>query len=377
MRVIRLLLKGLLLVVPLAILLVQVNYRVDGSAILRGDKYELEIAEAWLNGQAVGKFNNSINERSIMRLYVDNLEQPLGTLVLGSSRAMQITAEIAGEQVSFFNAGMTGADHRDIMSTFYLFDRAEKLPGNLVIAVDPWLFFDSEAVLNFRSDENLYKEFLSTCLGYDVEFVPEDNSLRQEALTSPAYFQENVLYYFSDHSDQERPEILPNKLLDYDYDIRTADGTQWYEQSIRTATQEQVDVAALTLANVDYAQLYGYTQVSDELAQQFEDFVAYAQSRGVKVTFVLTPFHPTYWELKVSVDENYTGVAAAEQMLRDMAARQGIDVYGSYDPAAAGCANADFYDGLHIRRESIYKYFPGVGQPLPVAEETAQPQTAE
>ena len=54
MRVLRLLLKGLLLAVPLALLLVRVNYAVDGSAILRGDKYELEIATAWLDGKAVG-----------------------------------------------------------------------------------------------------------------------------------------------------------------------------------------------------------------------------------------------------------------------------------------------------------------------------------
>lgn len=379
MRVLRLLLKGLLLVVPLALLLIRVNYAVDGSAILRGDKYELEIATAWLDGKAVGNFDNTINERSVMRLYVDNLESGLGTLVLGSSRAMQITAAIAGEDGSFFNAGMTGADRKDILSTFYPFDRTDKLPENLVISADPWLLFDSNATLNFRSDDNLYREFLRERLGYDVEYVPEDDSVRREALTSFAYFQENILYHFTDHSADARPEILPDQLLDYEYDIRNSDGTQLYAAPFRNRTQEEIDVDALVLTGVDYAQLYGFTEVSAELAQRFEDFIAYAENRGVEVTLILTPFHPIYWD-KLAADPNYCGVIPAEQTLRDIAARTGADVYGSYNPTAANCTNVDFYDGLHIRRESVGNYFPGVGrelpQPEPAPEESVPEETA-
>lgn len=381
MRVLRLVLKLLLLAVPLALLLIQVNYAVDGSAILRGDKYELEIATAWLEGKAVGNFDNTINERSVMRLYVENLQQELGTLVLGSSRAMQVTAEIAGEEGGFFNSGMTGADRKDVLSTFYLFDRADKLPENLIIAADPWLFFDSDAALNYRSDDNLYREFLSRRLGYEVEFVAEDDSVRQKALVSFAYFQENLIYHFTDHSADARPVILPDQLLDYEYDIRNADGTQWYMESFRNTPQADVDVSALVLTGVDYAQLYGYTQVDARLAQEFEDFLAYAESRGVQVTLLLTPFHPIYWD-KLRTDPDYTGVMEAEKALRAMAQRCGVEVYGSYDPAAANCTNEDFYDGLHIRRESIANYFAGVGLPapqpeeIPAEEETAGEETA-
>lgn len=376
MRVLRLLLKGLLLVVPLALLLVRVNYAVDGSAILRGDKYELEIATAWLNGKAVGNFDNTINERSVMRLYVENLESGLGTLVLGSSRAMQITAAIAGEEGSFFNAGMTGADRKDILSTFYLFDRADKLPQNLVVSADPWLLFDSDATLNFRSDDNLYREFLRERLGYDVEYVPEDDSVRREALVSIAYFQENILYHFTDHSSDARPSILPDQLLDYDFDIRNSDGTQLYAATFRNRPQEEADVDALVLTGVDYSQLYGFTEVSEELAGQLEDFVAYAENRGVEVTLILTPFHPIYWD-KLAADPNYCAVIPAEQTLREIAARTGADVYGSYNPTTANCTNEDFYDGLHIRRESIAHYFPGVGRELPQPEVEPEDTAAE
>lgn len=365
MRVVRLLLKGLLVVIPLAALLVYVNYAVDGGAILRGDKYELEIATAWLNGKAVGNFDNTINERSVMRLYVDNLKEPLDTLVLGSSRAMQITAAVAGCEGPLFNAGMTGADRKDILATFYLFDRAGKLPQHLIVCADPWLLFDSDEALNFRSDDALYCEFLHRCLGYEeVAYPEEDDSLRREALTSPAYFQENIHYWLADHSADARPVVLEDRLRDYDYDIRSADGTQWYTAELRERTPEDVEFQALTLANVDYAQLYGFTAVSRPLAGQLEDFLAYAGRRGVEVTLVMTPFHPTYWQM-LTTNPDYSGVAAAEQALREMAGRLGIPVYGSYDPAVCGCEGADFYDGLHIRRESIGRYFPGLGTPIP------------
>lgn len=376
MRVLRLLLKGLLLVVPLALLLVQVNYAVDGSAILRGDKYELEIATAWLEGKAVGNFDNTINERSVMRLYVENLDAGLGTLVLGSSRAMQITAAIAGEEGAFFNSGMTGADRKDVFSTFYLFDRADKLPRNLIIAADPWLLFDSDATLNFRSDDNLYREFLRERLGYEVEYVEEDDSVRREALVSFAYFQENIVYHFTDHSSDVMPDILPDQLLDYDYDIRTSDGTQYYSAEFRNREQGDIDIDALALTGVDFPLLYGFTEVSAELARQFEDFLAYAESRGVQVTLVFTPFHPTYWD-KLVADANYSAVSAAEQTFRDIAARTGADVYGAYNPAEANCTNEDFYDGLHIRRESIGNYFPGMGKELPPPESPAEETPTE
>ncbi len=374
MRLIKLLLKGLLVTVPLALLLITVNYRVDGSAVLRGDKFELEVAQAWLSDKAVGNFTNAINERSVMRLYVENLNQPLDTLVLGSSRAMQITAASTGAEGYFFNAGMTGADRKDILSTFYLFDRADKLPENLVIAVDPWIFFDSEEALNFRSDDNLYREFLSQRLGMETEYTPEDQSVRRKALTSPAYFQENIQYFYSDHSEEERPTILANRMDDLDEDIRLADGTQWYSASVRNASQDQVDHNALEVANVDYAQLYGFTDVDEELLRQFQAFISYAVNRGVNVTLVLTPFHPIYWDM-LSVNPDYSGVQQAEQAMRNLAAQQGVLLVGSYNPTDANVSNEDFYDGLHIRRESICKYYDDgkkVEAPEPVQQEITQ-----
>ena len=101
-------------------------------------------------------------------------------------------------------------------------------------------------------------------------------------------------------------------------------------------------------------------------------------SRGVQVTLVLTPFHPIYWQ-KLTTDPDYAGVQQAEQTVRALAARCGVEVYGSYDPAKAGCGNLDFYDGLHIRRESIANYFPGIGQPQPSyvqAQEAAEEDAA-
>lgn len=376
MRLLRLLLKGLLVGLPLGILLLYVNYNVDGTSILRGDKYELEIATAWLEGKAVGDFSNSINERSVMKLYVENLNEDLDTLVLGSSRAMQITADIADAKGPFFNAGMTGADYKDVLSTFYLFDKAEKLPQRLIVVADPWVLYDSDAALNFRSDDNLYRQFLKECLGYDVSYEATDRSLQRKALTSPAYFQENVLYYFSDHSKEARPSILTDELLDYSFDIRTSDGTQWYAAEYRNASQDVVDLQALSVSGVDYAQLYGFTQVSEKLAQQFEEFLNYAQHQGVEVELVLTPFHPIYWQM-LTTNPDYAGVAQAEKALRAMAARQDIPVYGSYDPAAANCDNTDFYDGLHIRRESVNHYFPEPQEEtvLPQENETLQNET--
>ena len=54
-------------------------------------------------------------------------------------------------------------------------------------------------------------------------------------------------------------------------------------------------------------------------------------------------------------------VAPERSLLEPMnktAEKYGITVYGSYDPKNLGLTNRDFYDGLHVRSESLSKILP-------------------
>ncbi len=46
---------------------------------------------------------------------------------------------------------------------------------------------------------------------------------------------------------------------------------------------------------------------------------------------------------------------SVEEYLGDIAEDKGIPGYGSYDSTRLQCTDEDFLDGMHMRREDIYK----------------------
>lgn len=90
----------LLLLVPLVLLVLWVNYFVDQTGLFRGDKFNLELAQILLEGDPVSNFEK-MDEREVLKLYIKNMPEAYNTVVIGSSRGLQITAAIAGESGSF------------------------------------------------------------------------------------------------------------------------------------------------------------------------------------------------------------------------------------------------------------------------------------
>lgn len=108
---------------------------------------------------------------------------------------LQFTSELVGSD-SFFNMGVTGADVRDNMTSYYKMITYGKAPKVLLWSVDPWVFYDSENAFDSRADAELYDEFLTNVLGVETDYEEPDKVELWKALAEPAYFQGNVTYYF-------------------------------------------------------------------------------------------------------------------------------------------------------------------------------------
>ena len=150
------------LFLPIILFMVWFSYKVDISGLFQGELAPREVANMLLEGNTVSNYEQ-MDERQILKLYVQNLPEDRvpNTVAVGSSRVLQLSTPLAGD-TSYYNAGMSGAGPMDIMNAFYLFDRAGKLPKNLIIEVDPWLFNPNFA--QERADADLFSEFLHTCL---------------------------------------------------------------------------------------------------------------------------------------------------------------------------------------------------------------------
>ena len=45
---------------------------------------------------------------------------------------------------------MIGAEQPDVMSSYYLFDRADKIPEIVIFEVDPWIFSTAPDATTYR-----------------------------------------------------------------------------------------------------------------------------------------------------------------------------------------------------------------------------------
>lgn len=361
------------LLLPIPVFLLWYSFSIDRNGWFQGDQYEREVALAMLDGNAISNFEK-MDERQITKLYAQNLSEPLDVISLGSSRVLQLTEDIVGTD-SFFNAGMVGAEQPDVMSSYYLFDRAEKIPKTVIFCVDPWIFSTApEATTYRRVDWTMYNEFLHYGLGQqDVDVTSsEENMALWLSLTSPAFFQENLHYYIENKETGMRPSVVTGDLYTQLTDIKMPDGSILYQMNLRNITSEDAYHLALTAINNSFVNCEGFYEMDASLVQLFSEFIQYMQSKGSTVVLMLTPYHPVVYEKVLEQPERYSGFFQVESWLRSYALQNNLALYGSYDPMAAGCTEEDFYDGWHVKGSGIAKFFPGISgvQPYSSLSET-------
>lgn len=356
------------LFLPLLLFMVWFSYKVDISGLFQGELAPREVAAMLLAGDTVSNYEQ-MDERQILELYVQNLpenEVP-DTLALGSSRVMQLSEAIVGG--SYYNAGMSGASAMDVMNAWYLFERADKLPQNLILCVDPWLFNGvSAAELNKKADPELFAEFLEKGLGVSSGYEEPDQLESWKALIDPAYFQGNVKYYLKQrqtglHETEDGGAIpfkpMTGSLESLDFSVKFPDGSIYYPAAFRNWSHDEVMAEVLAQAGT-ISSMHGFDSMDAYWTGLFEQFVQHVQSKGVNVMFLLTPYHPLICLHVYNNPQGLTGFFEVEPWLRDYAAAHGIPVYGSYHAGRAGVLEPLFFDGIHCRPQALELIFPGI-----------------
>jgi hypothetical protein len=106
--------------------------------------------------------------------------------------------------------------------------------------------------------------------------------------------------------------------------------------------------------------LANFDRLSTRNQRTLEAWIDFMQAHGQEVVLYLPPYHPI---VDRYIDENpdlYGRVVEAEAYVRDLAARKKLQIAGSYDPARAGLAEADFVDGMHLKPEGVTKVLSGL-----------------
>ena len=364
----------LALLVPIPLFLVWFSYTVDRNGWFQGEQTEREIAIGLLEGNSIGGYEK-MDERQIVKLYAQNLPESRKVIAIGSSRILQMTTATSGSD-SFFNAGMIGAEQTDVMSSYYLFDRAGRLPEMVIFGVDPWIFSSgTDANRGNRTDWEMYNEFLRYGLAHVMEPLDNTENITQwVSLTNPSFFRENLEYAAQNGYADPYPTVPAEELYTQKMDVKLPDGSVLYAVGTRERPQEDVDATAAAAIDASFLNCEDFYELDEEKCRLFDEFIRYMQRKGSRVILVLTPYHPLVYNQVMKQPDRYSGFLAVEPWLREYAAKHGLALYGSYDPDAAGSTSADFFDGWHVRDEGIRKFFPGVNECVAYTppEDTAQ-----
>ena len=362
-----------LLLAPILVFMVAFSYNVDCSGLFQGALAPRRIMDLMLDGYDVTNFEQ-MDERQVVQLYAQDVPEAPEAIGIGSSRVLQFNRENTGVD-SFFNMGVTGADVRDNMTSYYKMVSYGKTPKVLLWSLDPWVFYGSEAAFDERADAELYNEFLTKVLNVPTDYEEPDPVELWRALADPAYFQGNVHYYFKNRgqaviTDEDGNSIEFNPVEGDPYDqtstIKRSDGSVLYDVAFRNQTVDQIRAQAATACTTfNSVHMEGFDAMSETQMQAFDSFIQYAQSQGTTVILVLSPWHPYLYGYLLTEPDNHKGFFQVENWVRQYAAEHNIPLYGSYDPECIeGLQETDFFDGLHCAGTGIEKFFPGVPQVL-------------
>lgn len=361
------------LLVPILVFMVAFSYNVDRSGLFQGALAPRRIVDLMLEGYDVTNFEQ-MDERQVVQLYAQDVPEAPEAIGIGSSRVLQFNRENTGVD-SFFNMGVTGADVRDNMTSYYKMVSYGKTPKVLLWSLDPWVFYGSEAAFDSRADADLYNEFLTKVLNVPTDYEEPDKVELWRALADPAYFQGNVDYYVKNRgqatvTDDDGNTIEFNPVEGDPYNqtasIKRSDGSVLYDVAFRSQSVDQIrTLAAEACPTFNSVHMEGFDTLSNTQMQAFDSFIQYAQAQGTTVILVLSPWHPFLYEYLLTEPDNHKGFFQVENWVRQYAADHNIPLYGSYDPACIeGLQETDFFDGLHCSGTGIDRFFPGIPQVL-------------
>lgn len=325
-----------------------INFIADPANIMN-QAYEQKLVDILVSGKNAANVEN-MEDRRFLQLYSKARIQPVDTLVLGSSRTMQITPAVTGDE-NTLAASVTGSDLRDMINSYFLFENEGFTPHTVVLSPEMWYL--SEGNFDDRAHTEGYNRF---CKQVGLEpFRTESARMNQiKNFFSFSYFQSSIKYLVKNKLKKPLPIAIDGRWADTP--VKRVDGTYGYESAFREMPQAKVDQSAADKQIVDNIS-NRFTGISMGLYDQLDAFVAYLQQKGITVRLLLSPLHPDYYHFMESQPDTYEQAFETERLYRNLAEKYGIRLYGSFNPDVLGLTNADFYDAIHPKEEALMRYY--------------------
>lgn len=332
------------------------NYKVDVAGLFSSSSYLSKAAKAIVDGHIVaGLGDEAFDDRLFQVLLIKEIKKNVDAIALGSSRTKELRQEyLNDENVIFYNHSVNGASFHDYVAIVGAYKKIKGyIPKEVIIGVDPWVF-------NKNSGRNLWKN-ISQYYDYgnremSLESI-KTNKLKKylekaKQLVNYDYTISNIKYFYKSFKNKDNQFYIAKSTEVNDY-LRGSDGSIYYPSGIYSPSEKNLLMQSKHYTTGGIYSLENYHELS--FIKEFNTFIKYLKKSGTTVTFFLAPYNPVPYDIlgensKYRIDE-------VEVYLREYAKENDIQVLGSYNPHTFNLNMMDFFDGMHVKEESIKRIF--------------------
>jgi hypothetical protein len=344
----KLLLKLTLLLAPVAIVVVSVNWYADPANIFSGPAYINKIATILSAGNNVDNIAN-YNERLLQKELLLRQKVKNEVVIMGSSRIMEMGGDIFPGR-SLRNIGVSHANINDLLALTGLLDSLNLLPEEMVINADPFLIAKGDkGTGEWKSLYDWHGYFVNRyCKDCENKMGGNSHSLSDSkyySLINFEYFQKSV-EFLAKQKNKNVVDVGHEKPRLYG---RYSNGSIAYPDSYTHPD---------TLLTANVAQKTGeliIEEVDDDKYEALKCLVAFLKTRKVKVTLLMLPFHPAYFEVANKKQNNVFN--RYEKLFASFAAENELPLRGSFSPAKCNVGQSVFYDPYHCSGDAVKKIF--------------------
>lgn len=349
-------LKAVLFVIPLLLFIGWVNWYVDSYALLRVT-YDGIAAQMAAGKNVEGLEESDYNDRNLLAARLQGMEEAPQVMVLGSSRVYTFDHTMFGTD-SFYNAGLSEATVYDLLAVSGILFKQDKLPETVVIGVDAFLFnksHDNEKWKELESYVNYMSLTMEGKLSPELAHPRKDTGRDWKKTLSLDYFRYNVTLL----PEGKRFAVSYTEDWETDGYLKHSDGSVSYQRELREVNP--ADVEEMTRQAMEEHVVYrmtDYEEIDKQHFQYFSWLIEDLQQAGVEVILYLPPYSPMMYNY-IESEEAFQIALEVEEEVKNLAAREKIALYGSYDPAGCGLAMTDLYDVYHVKAEKTADtYYP-------------------
>ncbi|MDI1235315.1 MAG: hypothetical protein PSX81_13620 [bacterium] len=344
----------LLLMLPILLLIIGINFKEDPANIFRRGPYEQGIVKYLNEGKNVTNVTN-YDERLLQKYFINEMKDCPDVIILGSSRVMQLgNAYFPNEKL--INNGVSGASIEDLLAIYDLYENKGCKIKKVKIGLDPYFLNENNDQSRWKLLANEYNEMLAK-LGLseytEKTIMAESEVVKYKQLWSVSYFKSSWSYFIRGVDVHYRPTTEANN-KDF---TKLTDGSIIYGESSRNSSLETINrYATQSITETPMYSMREFTKISTKYQIILSQFIAYLQSKEVEVEFFISPYHPIVFDY-IKKSKDYQIVFEVEKYFNQLADDRKIKLIGSYSPYTYNFIDSNFFDGFHCKGESLNMVF--------------------